>query len=253
MEQRVISRVAYQETKRQANIENIAGQAAEELSRIDSVASEKPGSDWTARFFRIAEDINTEHMQLLWGKVLAGEIKKPGSYSLRTLDLLRNITQEEAELFVKVARLAIDTGQNSAFVPNFNSGEYLKEKYGLRFEHLLLLRELGLLFSNDVGYTLTEQNHDYTATFTNGSTCILVDWPKGTPSNELTGTRFTKFGSELLKLVDKAPADADYIEKFASHYRREGVVIRAAPIIQWFDKGYEIDESAMKDYSKATA
>jgi len=40
------------------------------------------------------------------GKVLAGEVKRPGSYSLRALDLLKNMTQQEAEMFVRVGKVS---------------------------------------------------------------------------------------------------------------------------------------------------
>jgi hypothetical protein len=86
-DRRLISRMAYQEAKRQENIERITQYAAEDFTGNEEMVSERPESNWTARFFRIAEDISTEGMQALWGKVLAGEVKRPGAYSLRTLDV----------------------------------------------------------------------------------------------------------------------------------------------------------------------
>jgi uncharacterized repeat protein (TIGR03899 family) len=102
LDKRVLARITYQEEKRQTNVEQITQVAAEELSDATDKIEGDVDSDWITRFFRIAEDISSEQMQSLWGKVLAGEVKKPGSYSLRTLELLKNLSQSEAEQFVKI-------------------------------------------------------------------------------------------------------------------------------------------------------
>ena len=38
--------------------------------------------------------MSSEELQTLWGRTLAGEIKSPGSYSLRTLDFLKNLSHK---------------------------------------------------------------------------------------------------------------------------------------------------------------
>ena len=67
--------------------------------------AEKPEPEWVSRFFDIAAGITTEQLQYLWGRILAGEIKQPGSFSLRTLDVLRNLSRKEAESFVKLGSM----------------------------------------------------------------------------------------------------------------------------------------------------
>ena len=44
--------------------------------------------DWLNVTERFAEDASTEQMQNIWGRVLAGEIRKPGIYSISTLNFL---------------------------------------------------------------------------------------------------------------------------------------------------------------------
>ena len=99
LEHRTQQRVEYKEQKRQKNIEAVTQKAAEELESETFVSEEPVDEDWTTRFFDYAENISSEEMQALWGKILSGEVKKPKSYSLRTLDLLRNLSTEEAEAF----------------------------------------------------------------------------------------------------------------------------------------------------------
>ena len=40
-------------------------------------------------------------MQLIWAQLLAGEVAEPGTFSLRTLQLVRNLQESDARLFRK--------------------------------------------------------------------------------------------------------------------------------------------------------
>jgi len=52
--------------------------------------------DWFLRFFECASNISNEDMQILWARILSGETYNRGSFSLRTMELLRNMSYEEA-------------------------------------------------------------------------------------------------------------------------------------------------------------
>lgn len=72
---------------------------------------ENPLSDeLMMRFYRYASDISTEEGQKIWAKVLAGEIARPGSFSLNTLDILRNITQEQAKALISLSKYIFGNG-----------------------------------------------------------------------------------------------------------------------------------------------
>ena len=236
LDSRVISRMAYQEARRQSNLERITQNAAGEFDGSEEVGPERPDSDWTARFFRIAEDITTEQMQALWGKVLAGEVKRPGSFSLRTLDILKNISQKEAEIFVRLARIAVRSGEK-LFIPNPDRGKFLEEHYGIRFLDLLLLREIGLLAPSDLEFSLLPAKEDHQSAFTCGATCILVDRPAGTPKQPVNTVVFTEIGRELYLLVERTPADPTYVEKIAEAFQSPGVVVRSGTVVQWHADG----------------
>lgn len=100
--------------------------------------------DWFIRFYEAAGNISNESMQELWAKILAGEIRNPSSYSLRTLDVLKNLTQNDGELFEKVCRYSIKTG-NSIFLPFYQS---YRKKFGIEYSEIMHLNELGLIFSD---------------------------------------------------------------------------------------------------------
>lgn len=236
LECRVLSRIAYQQAKRQSNLERITQYAAGDFDGTEEMGPDRPDSDWTARFFRIAEDITTEQMQTLWGKVLAGEVKRPGSFSLRTLDILKNISLREAETFVRVARIAFSSG-DKVFVPNPDRQKFLEQHFGVGFLELLLLRELGLLTPSDLEFSLPRVKEDSQSVFTCRSTCVLVDRPSGTPKQRVNAIVFTVIGRELLQLVERTPADPLYIERFAEIFQIPGVIVRSGTIVEWLEEG----------------
>lgn len=94
------------------NVTDIIANAAIELSMVDKTfdaLDETPVDvDWSARFFDYAKDISDEEAKIIWGKILAGEIKTPGSYFKRTLSVLRNIETIEAKWFVEASQYIID-------------------------------------------------------------------------------------------------------------------------------------------------
>lgn len=90
---RIEERILHREIKKQRNLDSVNGFAAEQLKNEQEVSDEPVDDDWIGRFFSFAEDISNEEMQVLWGKILAGEIKKPKTFSIRTLELIRNLTK----------------------------------------------------------------------------------------------------------------------------------------------------------------
>jgi uncharacterized repeat protein (TIGR03899 family) len=227
---RIQERILHKETKRQNNIDNVSQIAANQLSQEQTVSSEPVNEDWTTRFFNIVEDVADEEMQNLWGRILAGEVKQPQSYSLRTLELLKNLNKRDAECFMKFANLAF-TSNGVSFILNFKNEKLLEEKYKLNFGDRLLLEELGLITANDLQFKLqaTKENPGQ-AVFTISNVCIVVDRKKEMPEQSLPVLVFTKIGQELLQLIKQEP-ELDYLQLLATKIRREGVTIKYANIL----------------------
>ena len=103
----IAQRIEFQEKKRQANIVSVVQDAAAELGGKE-VPDREPDPDWTARFFDGVKDVSSEDMRKIWTRILAGEVESPGRTALRTLDVLRNMTREEAEIFKSACEFIID-------------------------------------------------------------------------------------------------------------------------------------------------
>jgi hypothetical protein len=108
---RAIERLITDQSWKQRNRESIAKAALAELRGSENVMEPESSvdSDWMAKFAKYSEDVSSEDVQKLWGKVLAGEILNPGSFRSKSLMLLSDMDQKTAKLF----QLVLD----SAFGP----------------------------------------------------------------------------------------------------------------------------------------
>ena len=230
LEDRTQKRIGFKEQKRQKNIESITQKAAENLESENEVSDDPVDEDWTSRFFNYAEDISSEDMQGLWGRILAGEIKKPKSYSMRTLDILRNLSTEEAEVFIKFGSLAISS-EGKTFLLDINE-KLLKEEYQLKFEERLLLEELGLLAAQSLQYTIMKTDNDsIQVEFMINSTVVVHEKLANKPEQPLKVLGFTKIGQELLKLV-KTDSKKEYLQLLATKLDRNNGTFKYANILE---------------------
>lgn len=147
---RALDRNVYQETLKQANIESVLGKAYEELKDAEDCSSETVNDDWTLKFFKKIEEISDNDMQLLWAKILAGEIKKPKSFSLRTLEVVSNLSSDDAKLFLKILPIIIQLKRQAHILRK----EKFLESYGIKLEDILRLEDSGLIKSNNLNSSL---------------------------------------------------------------------------------------------------
>lgn len=155
--QRAQNRFLFQQMKKQQNIEAVVANAYVELDKTTVVSSTPVDEDWISSFFDFVANVSNEQMQILWGKVLAGEIEKPDSFSIRTLDILRKMTQEDAHCFSKIVPFVLKCPGNKEatfydfFVPGgFGSKDRILEKCGVAFSDIVRLDEAQLVSANSL-------------------------------------------------------------------------------------------------------
>ena len=208
------SRLAYQEITKQENIETIANKAFAELEgkESQSQSDEKISPEWMNRFINTAGEISTEEMQNLWAKVLAGEAVKPNSYSLRTLECLRNLSVDDAKLFEKISEFILEEKTL------FNDRE-LNAKYGISFNDILQLGECGLL-NTDAFLSSTVNVHKQPIEIIDFGEYFLL-----ASSNEEIGLTFwhyplSRAGRELLRVARKKNYSLEYIKDVISSIKK---------------------------------
>lgn len=206
--QRASNRMKFQEITKQQNIDNIIYNASEELKNTEEVSDEPVDKDWIFKFFNSVENISNEDLQKIWGRILAGEIKTPNSYSYRALETLKNMTPKEIEVFQKIAKISLMI-ENSYFIP---CDKAIFKKTGITFDELFLLEECGILTTRDL--TLTYKINSSNNIFIRNDTYISFAFPKA-GINELTLNVyvFNKSGKELIKSLT-TKKDHEYILDF---------------------------------------
>ncbi len=137
----------------QKNRESVFNHAAELLAQDSQNSSDhQSGSeevsqdlddDWINEFSYRAERASTERMQQLFGRVLAGEIKRPGSFSLFTIDFLCKISQKEASIITSISPFVV--GNTIPLTPH--------SRNFFTFEICSILGSLGIFTPTSIGVT----------------------------------------------------------------------------------------------------
>jgi hypothetical protein len=209
VKERAANRLVHREMRRQLNIEKAVHYAMDELLQEETVSAEPVDEDWIARFFNIVEDVSNEQMQQLWGRILAGEIKRPKTYSLRTLEILKNISPEEAKVFRKVGKYALSLDKD-IFV--LQDREWLGDGKLININDMILLQDIGLLiFSIDIEKCIDASKNEVRILY--GQLTITIRKESSNKKIRLQIFPFTKSGRELFSLVVHEPSkeDIDYI------------------------------------------
>jgi hypothetical protein len=197
---RIQERIIYREVKKQESIDAVTKIAVEQLKNDKNISTDPVDEDWTVRFFNIVEDVSDEQMQQLWGKILAGEVKTPNSFSIHTLEFLKNMTKVEAELFSKIENYVIFSGGRSLIFRG-DDDEALS-KNGFSFEERLTLIELGLLQADtNIARIYQVLSEDSVFIFTSGKYIIKAIKKANTSKIEMPILRLTRIGEELRKLL----------------------------------------------------
>lgn len=223
-EDRICRRIAAKEIRRQENIDSIVELAANNLE--GETVSDKPvDEDWAARFFEIAQDISREDMKMIWARILAKEVEEPSSFSLRTLEVLRNISSEEARIFEKVANYVFCQGE--CFVYN-DSNEL--DKLGIHYVDLALLTECGLLQAGDFVSKHYKSQSDTTVSsgIIYGKYVMLMTLPMNSPTVDIPVILLTKAGQDLFELIEPK-SDLEYMKVLAKAIKKKN----AAATVQY--------------------
>ena len=150
--------------REQVNLDLISEEAARQLKDTDNTQTGgeigQIDDDWLNHFEKEACQRSTEDMQLLFGKILAGEIRRPSSFSIKAVKIMGEIDTVVANLFKRLCSMCIvmripDTDQivDARVVSLSGNAEHnsLRE-YGLSFYELNILHEYGLIISDYNSY-----------------------------------------------------------------------------------------------------
>lgn len=174
--------------------------------------------DWLNFFEQEAKNMSSERMQIIFGKLLAGEILKPGSFSIKTVKLISQLDNEAAISFRRLCSLAFAltlAGGKGAYDARViavfgNAAANSLAQFGLNFDKLNLLHEYGLIISDynsymDYSYCVVDQQAALmTFRYSSKSWILVRAGSAPTPGQPLNlhGVALSRSGRELLPIVD---------------------------------------------------
>ena len=212
----------FQREKRMANMQSIVGQAIEQMP--EQVPDTPVDHDWTARFFDNAKDVSNEEMQKLWAKLLAGEVERPGSVSLRTLSILREMTQKEAELFARVVNYIFVEGRTTAWMFRENTGVKIMSDFSVGERYSLI--EAGLMLPGEHPRLTFLDPDGYSHIFYAGKKVLRVIGKISIPAYN-----FSISGTQLAKYIEPI-VNAEYLQQVANYIHTEtGRAVEVADIL----------------------
>lgn len=195
--------VTAKELRKMRNTIAVIEKAQSHFTEGETVSDEPVNEGWKNRFFNIVEEMSDEELREIWGCALAGEIKKPKSYSLRTLEVLRNLAIEEAAIIVKIAPYVIRE-------------EYIYRECPLTIEENYTLQDCGILL--DDGHSIqigvdVKPHTQHAITLDSKNTLIVHNDSDQMITYNLNIYTLSVAGQEIIKLVEE---DKEILNQFVN-------------------------------------
>jgi hypothetical protein len=183
--------------------------------QADGDAAEKPGGSQTQyfweRFWADAQVTSVPYVQELYAKILGGQLKKPGSFSLRTLDVIRCLDEETANLFNRVRGYVV-MGMS---LPDLNDDALGEDR--LHHSDYLRLAEAGLAQAQES--TLKHEVIRKEPILLAGALCRVHS--DAEPPFEIHVRALTVAGGELYSLLPPDFSKREYLLRwYKEHVRR---------------------------------
>lgn len=229
--QRASNTFAMQILREQLNREKVLGMTAGILKEKEydnsadqqaDMAVEKPISpDWFNIFEKEASQKSTEDMQRRFAQVLAGEIEKPGSHSIKAVKALGDMDQETAELFQRLCSMSV-VSENPMNKKVYDirvlsmygaPGRNDLQKYGLSFKQINMLIEYDLVapnFETQYGYKscILDKEKNAANPFRHQGRYWILEPPPEQPEKRefmLGGVQLSYVGIQLFPIIDQIP------------------------------------------------
>lgn len=221
--ERLNNRLVALEMRRQGNIEAIAAAAYEAAGfRPEDASPSLLDEDWMARFIDHVQDIGNPLMQEVWGQVLAGEARAPGTFSIHALDALAKMTADDLETWKRAGRLAFPTGYIMKLGARTDFADF-----GLSQRDLVRLQALGLIQEiEDLGVTFYAPTKGLNLDYPGAD--LVIRHPESTLFT-FAAYKMTAVGNELLAPLASQPAHRAYLQALGEELRKQGYDFRLQP------------------------
>lgn len=163
--------------------------------------------DWINVYFENAKTSSDEYMQSVWAKVLTQELSFPGSFSYKSLDILKNMSSDDFKLFEILCSVSVDDNILKDDVNDFY------RRFDLFWIDLLNLKEFNLISLEDTEKTYTIEAHNYTSiSYSDRYVIFLKNDSDRKIDYKLSVYVLTQFAMELSSVVKTLTFDNFIVE-----------------------------------------
>lgn len=211
--QATVERFLRDEYRKQDNRTAVVVHAKEQLLALPPPAAEQTGpqaktsapdadppeldADWINIFSGYAEHASSERLRELWGRILAGEVRKPGSFAPTTLRVIAEMDAEIARAFEAVYRLSVN---GYGLRPEPFEGEVL--------EKFAFLEQVGLAqtdFSLSMNINAVADGFGY---FLGDQLMLRITYPPGNTTVSFPAVRITRVGKQIGAILPRDELEA---------------------------------------------
>jgi Protein of unknown function (DUF2806) len=224
---RAVAYLGHEMLVEQANRERIVEHAVEDLRSAPPKEDPKReiDDDWLHTFMKDASTKSAPEMQLLFGKVLSGEIKRPGTFSMKAVRVLSMLSPVTARQFEKLCNLSVSF-LNRAQVISYagQAGQNSLAKHGLSFDVLNNLNENDLIYSDYNAWFDWHALAEVRMPFSYANEIVWIEKKDKSKLNRLSkvhGITFSEIGKEL-RLIVSMQSDSSYTSELTKYFEKSG-------------------------------
>ena len=208
----------------QSNLENIVIKSIPYLNEDHD--TERIDDDWLFNYITNCQMISDDELQELWAKILAGEANESGSFSKRTVNYMKDINKDDAELIENLCNFVWKIDNASLSLPMILDHEVKNSIYvdnGIDFAKIDRLSEIGIIKLADrmVGVYATPKiplNPHQIVVLSYQTKPLIIAAPEersksydsGIHHLDLGIAKFTQVGSEISIICNIKPINGFY-------------------------------------------
>lgn len=201
----------------------------------DDAPTKDVNDDWLRRWRENASKTSTIELQQIWGSILAGEIKEPGSYSLRTVEFIKNLSKDEA-INIEILYKFIFLDRIIRGVEDNDSNEVNEKEGKLSFKFLNDMQNLGLISGVEaIGLTTT-----YSSThnekflrhilYNNKKKVLTIENEDKEKKLQLEVYLLTSLGNEMMSLC-QSDINMPYLNMVINKIKENGFTVSVSDVL----------------------
>lgn len=205
-------RLVAEELNKQKNIEDVV-EEADKLLQADPTSSatqDEVDKGWVDECLDGAGKAYNEDLKQYWAKLLAGETRAPGTYSLRAVDFMKKLSKKDAERIRLLCELVMYTYNNDgAVILRYDHSSYYK------YTDMRYLMELGLIDASSTVVIQLRFNEKGKGNvlYIHGNAAIYLEIDR--KEYDLPVYAFTELGKEILSVIDDQKVNFGYLKEFS--------------------------------------